>query len=70
LLRFELPRIYLTFTTHIRSRQEEHRAHLATVLLLPEEKRLAMVWQTALPVTQKDSDYLDSTTIQEKPFLT
>ena len=70
LLKFELPRIYLTFTTHIRGRRVEHRAHLATVLLLPEEMKLAMVWQTALPVTQKDSDYVDSTTIQEKPFLT
>jgi len=70
LLGFELPRIHLTFTTHIRDRRVEHRAHLATVLLLPEERRLAMVWQTALAVAQKDSDYVDSTTIQEKPFLT
>jgi hypothetical protein len=69
LLRFELPRIHLAFTTHIRGRRVEHRAHLATVLLLPEERRLALVWQTALPVTQKDSDYVDSTTIQEKDFL-
>lgn len=70
LLKFELPRVHLAFATHIRGRREEHRAHLATVLLLPEERRLAMVWQTALPVSQKDSDYVDSTTIQEKRSLT
>lgn len=70
LLRFELPRVQLVFTTHLRGRREQHHGHLATVLLLPEERRLAMIWQTALPVKPGDTDYLDLTTIREKPFLT
>ena len=49
MLRFELPKIYLVFTTYIRGQREEHRAILATVLIEPEEKKLALVWQTSLP---------------------
>jgi hypothetical protein len=69
-LRLQLPRMYLVFTTHVRTRREEHRALLAAVILEPELKKLAMVWQTSLPVKQKDSEYLDRTTIREKPYLT
>lgn len=69
ILRVELPRIYLVFTTSVAGRREEHRALLATVILEPEEKRLSMVWQTALPVKQREADYLDWTAIREKPHL-
>jgi hypothetical protein len=68
-LRFELPKIYLAFTTHIRGRREEHRSILASVIIEPEEKRLSMVWQTNLPVSSRDGDYLDFTVIQEKQYL-
>jgi len=69
LLRFELPRLSFGFTTRVAGRREVHGAILAAVILEPEEKKLAMVWQTSLLVTQEDADSLDLTTIQEKPFL-
>ncbi len=70
LLRFELPKIYLTFTTRIRGREEEHRSTLASVILEPDPMRLYMVWQTHLPVRPRDVDFLDETTIGEKAYLT
>jgi hypothetical protein len=69
LLTFELPKIYLAFTTRFGTRREEHRSKLATVLLLPEAKRLAMVWQTSLDVAQRDGEYLDVTRIIEKQYV-
>jgi hypothetical protein len=69
-LRFELPKIYLTFATAIGKRREEHRSKLASVILLPEASRVALVWQSTLPVRARDVDYLDSTVIGEKPYLT
>src|SRR5690606_23468518 len=39
-LRFELPKVYLTFTTHIDNRREEHRSQLSTVLIEPDQRRL------------------------------
>ncbi len=68
-LRFDLPKIYLTMTTWFGSRSQEHRARLATVFIDAKQMRLEMVWQSALRVSPKDVDYLDSTEIQEKPFL-
>jgi len=69
-LRFELPKIYLTFTTRFGSRREEHRATLATVAVLAEEMRLSVAWQSTLKVPARDAEYLDQTTIVEKPFIT
>jgi hypothetical protein len=69
LLRFTLPKVWLTFTTWVRRRQEEHRAKLATVLLEPEAMRLTMVWQTSLVVGPRDVDHLDSTLIGEKSYI-
>lgn len=69
-LRFELPKIHLVFKTDIRGRREEHRAKLATLLLEPEHLRVSMTWQSSLRVSRRDVDYLDETTIDEKPFLT
>jgi hypothetical protein len=65
-LRFALPTIHLAYTTHFGRRRVEHRGILATVLLFPEAARVAMVWQTALPVAPRDDDYLDRTFIEEK----
>jgi hypothetical protein len=65
-LRFALPTVHLTYTTHFGSRREEHRGFLATVLLLPEVARIAMVWQTTLLVAPRDDEYLDRTFIEEK----
>ncbi|HEX8705644.1 MAG TPA: DUF2169 domain-containing protein [Myxococcaceae bacterium] len=64
-LRFDLPRISLGFTTRIGTRRERHGARLTLVLVEPEERRLTLVWQSALRVTAPDADYLDETEIVE-----
>lgn len=69
-LRFVLPRIYLTYTTHFGRRREEHRGKLTTLLLLPEQRKVVLVWQSTLYVSPRDGDYLDETVIAEKPYLT
>ena len=68
-LRFTLPTIHLTYRTQIGRRSEEHRGKLVTVLLLPEQRQVAMVWQSTLYVAPRDCDYLDETVIGEKPYL-
>jgi hypothetical protein len=69
-LRFDLPKIYLTFTTHFGRRSEEHRSRMTAVVVEPEKMNVSLVWQTALPVPSKHTEYLDETTIAEKPYLT
>lgn len=68
-LRFELPRIFLTFSTRFGSRREEHRSRLASVMIEPDERKLRMVWQTSLKVASRQAEYLDDTTISEKRYL-
>jgi hypothetical protein len=68
-LRFALPKIYLTFSTRIDSRIEEHRGRLATVIIEPDHPRVIMVWLTALKC-RTDVDYLDRTVVREKAFRT
>lgn len=70
LLRLTLPKIYLTFSTQIRGQSEEHRARLASLILEPDERRLSLVWQSALKVAANRVEHLDATTIAEKPYLT
>ena len=65
-LRFDLPRISLKFTTRISTRREQHHARMVTVLVEPEEKRLSVVWQSVLRVPSPDADYLDETEIIEQ----
>jgi hypothetical protein len=65
-LRFDLPRISLGFTTRIGTRREQHGARMVTVLVEPEEKRLSLVWQSVLRVPSPDADYLDETEIIEQ----
>lgn len=69
-LQLTLPKIYLAFTTFFGPRTEEHRSKLATVLLLTEERKLSMVWQSTLAVPLRHMDYLDRTLIKQKPYLT
>ncbi len=69
LLRFRLPKIYLAYSTYFGRRRQEHRGHLCTVLLRPDDMVLVMVWQTTLEVAPRDSDYLDETRIIEKPYV-
>ncbi|HYO73706.1 MAG TPA: DUF2169 domain-containing protein [Archangium sp.] len=70
MLRFNLPRIYLVFRTHFGRRAEEHRATLTTVFVASEQRKLSLVWQSALQVAPRDVDYLDRTIIREKAYLT
>ncbi len=69
-LRFQLPKVYLTFSTSIGRRREEHRSRLTGVIVEPEAPRVMMVWQTVLRVRSAELDYLDETVIREKPYLT
>lgn len=48
-MRFSLPRIRLGFATSIDGGTTHHRANLYTVIIEPTERRLIMVWQSALP---------------------
>ena len=69
-LRFALPKIYLTFATHFGSTREDHRGRLISVLVEPERMHVSLVWQTVLAVPAKRTEYLDQTTIRQKPYLT
>jgi hypothetical protein len=68
-LRFDLPKIFLTFQTSFGNRTEEHRAILTTLFIATEQRKLSLVWQSALRVPARDADYLDTTIIREKPYL-
>lgn len=68
-LRFQLPSIFLGFTTHFGSAVEEHRSRLATVIIEPDDRRVILAWQTALPVPLRRMDYLDKTIIREKRYV-
>ncbi|WNG63069.1 DUF2169 domain-containing protein [Archangium gephyra] len=70
LLRFELPRISLGFTTRIGKRREQHGSRMVTVSVEPEEMRLSLVWQSVLRVPSPDADYLDETEIVEQRSAT
>lgn len=48
-LRFVLPRLSLGFRTRIDGGTTHHRGTLHTVIIEPDERRLIMVWHTALP---------------------
>ncbi len=67
-LRFALPKVHLTFSTHIDNRFEEHRSRLNTVIVEPDFPRVIMVWQTSLAV-RTNVDYLEKTIVREKPFI-
>lgn len=68
-LKFDLPRIVLTFQTKFGHRPVEHRGTMVTVFVVPDELKLSVVWQSLLPVSVRDADYLDFTTIREKPYV-
>jgi hypothetical protein len=43
---------------------------MVSVIIEPDEARVMAVWQTTLAVRAREVDYLDKTTIREKPYLT
>jgi len=48
-LRFRLPRVALGFVTRLERERVDHRANLHTVVIEPDQRRVLLVWQTALP---------------------
>lgn len=64
-LRFEIPRIQLGFTTRLGARREQHDSRLVLVQVEPDDKRLCLVWQSVLRVPAPEADYLDETEIVE-----
>jgi hypothetical protein len=65
---FTLPKIYLTFSTSIDGRTEEHRSRLSTVIIEPDHARVIMVWLGSL-TCRTDVDYLDETIVREKAYI-
>lgn len=65
---FALPKVRLAFTTRIDTRDDEHRARLSSVILEPDALRLMLVWVTVLKV-EDEPDYLESTLVREKDYL-
>lgn len=68
LLRFMLPRVWLTFNTSLGGEIVEHRAKLHTVILEPDFPRVILVWHTSLPCHNKEHK-LRKTVITEKEFI-
>ncbi|WP_290593952.1 MULTISPECIES: DUF2169 domain-containing protein [unclassified Ketobacter] len=64
---FQLPKIYLTFTTHIAGRVEEHRAQMSSVIIEPDTMQVKLIWNTEL-LCRNESDYLDRTIIRQKRY--
>jgi hypothetical protein len=65
-LRFQLPTVALSFTSHFGRRRETHPGTLSTVIGSPDEGRLILVWQSALEVPSTQLESLDTTVIEEK----
>ncbi len=68
-LRFRLPRVLLGFETHFRSGAPVlHRQTLHSVIIEPDQRRCALVWQTALPCHHQVLK-LEHTVVTEKRLL-
>jgi hypothetical protein len=65
-LSFELPRWAPRFVTSFRRKRSEHGGRLVSVTIEPDERRVSMVWQGALPVPAPEVDELDVTEIMEQ----
>jgi len=64
-LAFTLPRIHLSFRTRFCRKDQEHRGHLCTVLLEPDQSRVVMSWQTSIVCNHRVDD-LDVTVVTQK----
>ena len=69
LLRFNLPRVWLTFRTRLANEVIDHHANLHTVILEPDVPRVIMAWHTSVPCHGKDAK-LQGTTVDLKEFHT
>ncbi len=68
LIRFEIPKVYLRFTSAFGSETREHRAKLDTVIIEPDHPRVVTVWHTSL-ACHHDADYLDECAIDELEYI-
>ncbi len=64
-LRFNLPRIWLSFRTRIASETIDHHANLHTVILEPDVPQVIMVWHASVPCHGKDTK-IEGTTVELK----
>lgn len=69
LLRFNLPRVWLSLRTRIGSEVIDHHANLHTVILEPDVPRVVMVWHTSVPCHGKDTK-VQGTTVDLKELHT
>lgn len=60
---FQVPRVSFEFTSSFGARQEPHGQRLATVIVEPDDRRVFVVWQSALRVSASKIDYLDQTQV-------
>lgn len=67
LLRFNLPRVWLSFQTTIGNHTTDHHANLHTVILEPDMPRVIMVWHTSVPCHGKDTK-IKGTTVEMKDY--
>lgn len=68
LLRFKLPRVWLTFQTSFGRENVAHHAKLHTVIIEPDFPRVIMVWHTSLLCHNKEHK-LEQTAIVQKDFI-
>lgn len=61
----EIPRKRFALSSRFGTNEREHGSQLTTVLLETDERRLSLVWQSALRVRASDVDHLDETYIEE-----
>lgn len=66
-LAFQIPSVYLTFTTRIDGRTEEHRAQMSSVIIEPDRRQVKLVWNSVL-LCRNEVDYLDHTVIRQKRY--
>ncbi len=67
MLRFALPRIWLTFQTRFHDEIIDHHGNLHSVIIEPDAPRVSLVWHTSLPCHGKDTK-LEETVVRLKEF--
>ena len=68
LMQVRLPTLYFAFDTYLRRGRASHRAQLDRVIIEPDDRRLVMVWRTALPCGS-DSRAVEATMIETKRVI-
>lgn len=69
-LLFDLPKLQLQLATEVRGRKREHGAHITSVIVEPDLRRVSVTWQSSLRVTAPDVDFVSTTDITVAGGLT